>query len=70
MPMTANDALDAANDAEPGERLRRLRDDLRPRGASGRDPLIERSGPLDVEPGLPYAVRRLGQVVNWIPEIQ
>ena len=37
--MTAKEALDAANDAEPGERLRRYQTVCGPRGSCRREPL-------------------------------
>ncbi len=37
--MTAKDALDAANDAEPGERLRRYESRCGQRGSCRREPL-------------------------------
>ena len=42
--MTAKDALDAANNAEPSQRLRRYETVCGPRGACRREPLVNDSG--------------------------
>ena len=44
MIMTAKEALDAANDAEPGERLRRFESRCGPRGSCRREPCERDAG--------------------------
>jgi hypothetical protein len=58
--MTANDAIVAAADAEPGERLRRYETICRPRGGCRRESLINDPG-LDILPRLSDGLRRLSE---------
>ena len=66
--MIAKEALDAAKNVGPGERLRRYETGLRPVRALSN----ERSRPVDVLPRLDCLTvfDNYGKIVNRIPEIQ
>jgi len=68
--MTANDALDAANDAESGERFRRYETICGPRGACRREPLINDPGRWTWCPDCLTLYDDYGKAVNRIPELQ
>jgi hypothetical protein len=68
--MTAKEALDAANHAEPGERLRRHETICEPRGACRREPLTNDPGRWTWCPDCLTIFDDYGKAVNRIPQIQ
>jgi hypothetical protein len=70
LSMTATDALDAANHAEHGERLRRYETVCGPRGACRQEPLTNDSGRWMWCPDCLTLYDDYGKAVNRIREIQ
>lgn len=68
--MTANDALNAASDAEPGERLRRYETVCGPRGGCRRETLTNDAGRWSWCPDCLTIYDDYGKAVNQIPEFQ
>jgi hypothetical protein len=68
--MTANDALVAANDAEPGARLHRYERICRPRGACRREPLTNDPGRWTWCPDCLTVYDDYGKAVNRMRELQ
>jgi hypothetical protein len=69
-PMTAKEALDAANDAEPGDRLRRYESRCAPRGHCRSEPLESDPGRWTWCPDCLTIHDDYGKVVNIIPELR
>ena len=68
--VTAKAALDAANNAEPGERLRRYETICGPRGACRREPLANDPGRWTSCPDCLTVYDDYGKAVNQIPEFR
>jgi hypothetical protein len=68
--MTAKEALDAANDAKPGERLRRYETTCGPRGACRREPLMNDAGRWTWCPDCLTVYDDYNKVVNQIPDFR
>lgn len=68
--MTAKEALDAANAAEPGERLRRYETICGPRGSCQRERLIAPSGRWTFCQDSLTVYDDYGKAVNQIREFQ
>jgi hypothetical protein len=68
--MTAAAALEAADDTEPGERLRRYESKCAPRGSCRREPCERDPGRWTWCPDCLTLYDDYGKVVNGIPEIQ
>lgn len=66
--VTAKDALDAANDAEPGGRLRCYETICGPRGSCRREPLDNDPGRWTWWPDCLTVYNDYGKAVNQIPE--
>jgi hypothetical protein len=66
--MTAKEALDAVNEAEPGERLRRYETTCGPRGACRREPLTNDAGRWTFCPDCLAVYDDYGKAVIAIPE--
>lgn len=69
-PMTAKEALDTANNAEPGERLRRYESICGPRDAWRREPLTNDPGRWTGCVDCHTLYDDYGKTVNRIPEIR
>jgi hypothetical protein len=68
--MTAAQVLDAANDAEPGERLRRFESRCGPRGACLREPLENDPGRWTFCPDCLTVYDDYGKAVNQLTEFR
>jgi hypothetical protein len=67
--MTAAEALDAANDAGPGERLRRFESRCGPRGSCRYEPCERDAGRWSFCPECLTIYDDYGKAVNPIPEL-
>jgi hypothetical protein len=67
--MTAREALEAAKNAEPGERLRRYESRCGPRGACRREPLMNEVGRWTWCPDCLTLYDDYGKAVNQIPDV-
>lgn len=68
--MTAKEALDAANDAEPGERLRSYDTICRQHGACRHEPLTNDPGRWTSCPDCLTVYDDYGKAVNPIPDFR
>lgn len=68
--MTAKEALDAAKNLEPGERLRRYQTTCGPHGACQREPLTNDPTRWTFCPDCLTVYDDYGKAVNQIPEFE